>query len=131
MNPLLPRALVLGIIGGAALVLTTVYSRRGPMILPVYAGLLIALAFVAARFETVAYLPRLVAVFTAYCLASAELYVAAVILADRDRKRLVAQARLPVSALRDRLPLAGHLWRLAALAGAGIVVSAVVAFVVG
>ena len=130
MNPLLPRALVLGIIGGAALVLTMVYSRRGPMILPVYAAILIALAFVAARYESVAYVPRLVAVFAAFCLASAELYVAAVILAGRERKRLVARGRLPSSALRYRLSLGGHLWRVAALAGAGIVLSAVVAFVV-
>jgi hypothetical protein len=130
MNPLLLRALVVGMIGGAALVLTMAYSRRGPMILPVYAGLLIALAFIAARFETVAYMPRLVAVFAAFCLASAELYVAAVILAGRERKRLVARGRLPASALRHRLPLGGHVWRVAALAGAGIVLSAVVAFVV-
>ncbi len=44
INPALPRALVLGAFGGVGLVLTVVYSRRGPMIFLPYAALLVALA---------------------------------------------------------------------------------------
>ena len=131
MNPLLPRALVLGILGGVGLSLTSTFSRRGPMILPVYAAVFAALALVAARYADVAYLPRSIAIFAGYAVASLELYVAVMILADRDRQRSVAQGRLPASALHDRIPLGGHAWRLAALAGVGVVLSAAVAFIAG
>jgi len=30
-NPLVPRAVVVGILGGVGLALTSIYSRRGPM----------------------------------------------------------------------------------------------------
>ena len=36
------QAAVIGVFGGAALVLTQLYSRRGPMIYPVYAAILLA-----------------------------------------------------------------------------------------
>ena len=41
--PLVLRAGVVGIFGGAGLVLTQMYSRRGPLIFPVYAAILAAL----------------------------------------------------------------------------------------
>ena len=128
-NPLLPRAIVLGIFGGIALALTPMFTRRGPMILPVYAALLVALAFLAARYATLSYGARALAIFTAYCVASLALYLATVILSDRDRRRSVVQGRLPASALAFRLSLFGHAWRLAALAGVGFVLSAAVAFI--
>ena len=40
VNPALPRALAVGAFGGVGLVLTVVYSRRGPMIFVSYAALL-------------------------------------------------------------------------------------------
>ena len=43
-NPALPRAIVVGLFGGAGLALTSIYSRRGPLIYPVYAAILAALA---------------------------------------------------------------------------------------
>ena len=35
-NPAFPRALVIGLFGGAGLALTALYSRRGPLIYPVW-----------------------------------------------------------------------------------------------
>jgi hypothetical protein len=128
-NPLFPRAIILGILGGIGLALTQVFSRRGPIILPVYAALLAALAFLAARYTTVPYVARAFAIFIAYCLASAAIYVATAIVAGRARRRAVARGCLPTSALAFRLSLFGHAWRLAALAGIGFVLSSAVAFV--
>ena len=50
VNPALPRALTVGAFGGVGLVLTVVYSRRGPMIFVPYAALLAALAVLLSRF---------------------------------------------------------------------------------
>jgi|SRR5579885_1577497 len=129
INPVFPRALILGIIGGAGLVLTATYSRRGPMIYPVYAAVLFSLALLVGRYADLAYLPRTFAVFAGFCVASLELYIAVGALADRDRRRSVAHGRLPASALDFRLSLTGHLWRLSLLAAIGIILSAAVAFV--
>ena len=130
-NPLFPRAIVLGIFGGVALALTPTFTRRGPMILPVYAALLAALGFLAARYTTVSYAARAVAIFAGYCVASLALYIANGVLADRDRRRRVEQGRLPASAVAFRISVMGHAWRLGALAGVGLLLSAGVAFVVG
>src|SRR5262245_13393323 len=131
MNPLLPRAIVLGIFGGVALALTPMFTRRGPMIFPVYAALLVALGFQAARYPTVTYAARAVAIFAGYCVASLALYIASGVLADRDRRRLVDEGRLPASALAVRISFMGHAWRLGAVAGVGLALSAGVAFLAG
>jgi hypothetical protein len=131
MNPLFPRAIVLGIFGGIGLALTPTFTRRGPMILPVYAALLAALALLAARYTVVPYAARAFAIFVAYCVASLALYIATGVLADRDRRRSVEQGRLPAPALTFRLPITGHAWRLGALAGIGFVLSTAVAFLAG
>lgn len=130
-NPLFPRAIVLGIFGGTALALTPMFTRRGPVILPVYAALLAALGFLAVRHPTIPYAARAVAIFAGYCVASLALYIATGILADRDRRKHVEQGRLPASALALRISIAGHAWRLGALAAVGFVVSAGVAFLAG
>ena len=130
-NPLFPRAIVLGIFGGIGLALTPTFSRRGPMILPVYAALLAALGFLVARYAAVPFAARAFAIFAAYCVASLALYIATGVLADRDRGRSVQQGRLPASALEFRLSILGHAWRLGALAGMGLVLSAAVAFIAG
>ena len=130
-NPLFPRAIVLGFLGGIGLALTPMLTRRGPMVLPVYAALLAALAILTARYSDVPFAARVVAVFAAYSLASLALYIATGIHADRARRRSVEQGRLPASALAYRLPILGHLWRLGALAGIGLVLSTAVAFVAG
>ena len=128
MNPALPRALVLGVFGGAGLALTAIYSRRGPMIYPVYAAILAALALLLSRYPALSYPTRLAAALAGFCVASAILYVAIGILADRHRQGLVESGRLAPAANMG-VPLLGHAWRIAFLVGVGAVVSAGVAFV--
>jgi hypothetical protein len=127
-NPAFPRALVVGAFGGIGLVLTTVYSRRGPLIFAPYAALLAALTLLLARYPGLAYGTRVAASLGGFLVASAALYVATVVLADRNRRRLVAEGRLPATALHG-VPLSGHAWRLGLLVGIGAVACAGIAFV--
>ena len=128
-NLAFPRALVIGVFGGAGLTLTTLYSRRGPMIFPVYAAILAALALLLARFPSLTYGDRFSASLAGFLVASAALYVAASIGAARERRRLVAEGRLPETALDHRISVGGHAWRLGFLTLVGSVASAGVAFV--
>ena len=130
-NPAFPRALVLGAFGGIGLSLTMLYSRRGPLIFVPYAALLAALTVLLARYAALSYATRLSAALAGFLLASAALYVTAGVLADRGRQRLVAEGRLPPTALHARLGLQGHAWCLALLVGIGTILSAGVAFLAG
>lgn len=128
-NPAFPRALVVGVFGGAGLVLTAVYSRRGPLIFVPYAAFLAALTLLLARYPGLAYGARFAAGLASFLVASAALYVVTGLLADHSRQRLVAEGRLPETALCYRLSLWGHAWRLGFLVGIGSVVCAGLAFV--
>ena len=128
-NPAFPRALVVGAFGGVGLVLTAMYSRRGPLVFAPYAAFLAALTLLLARYPGLTYGVRFVAGLGSFLVASAALYVATGVLADRSRRRLVAEGRLPETALYYRLPLWGHVWRLGLLVGIGAVVCGAVAFV--
>jgi hypothetical protein len=57
----LERALVIGLFGGAALVLTNLYSRRGPLIYPVYAAILFTLGLSLSRATALGFGARLAA----------------------------------------------------------------------
>src|SRR2546423_5317296 len=94
INPALPRALVLGAFGGVGLVLTVVYSRRGPMIFLPYAALLAALALLLSRFGDLPYASRFVAAFTGFVIATIPAYVAAGVLGQRQREGLPRERRL-------------------------------------
>src|SRR5512143_109360 len=124
LNPALARSVVIGAFGGAGLVLTALYSRRGPMIYPVYAAILAALAALLARFPDLPYISRLLAALVGFSVASAALYVTTGILADRGRRRLVAEGRLPATALNFRLSVIGHAWRIGFLLIIGTIASA-------
>jgi hypothetical protein len=126
-NPAVPRALVIGAFGGAGLVLTVVYSRRGPLIYPVYAALLAALALLLARYPALPYAGRFGAALAGFAAASAPLYVAAGVLGERQRRRLRREGRLPAAG--RGVPLLSHAWRVGFLLAVGAVVSAGVAFV--
>ena len=128
-NPALSRAMVLGLFGGAGLALTTVLSRRGPLILPVYAAILVSLALLLSRFSGITYTDGLVATLAGFSVASAVLYVTTMLHARRVLERDVARGRLPASALAFRISVLGHAWRIAALLVVGLVLSAGVAFV--
>ena len=127
-NPALPRAIVVGLFGGVGLACTVIYSRRGPLILPVYAALLGALALLLARHDTLSYAARLVAALAGFLTASLLLYVAVGVQARESRVRLQREGRLPPGPTPGLSPL-GHAWRLGFLLAVGTVVSAGVAFV--
>lgn len=69
--PLVSQSIVVGLLGGAGLVLTHLYSQRGPLVYPVYAAILAALAFVSAHFEGLPYLAHLSAVLAGMFVATA------------------------------------------------------------
>ena len=123
------RAATIGAFGAVGLVLTVTYSRRGPLISPVYAAILAALALSLARYPTLTYSQRLIACLFGFAVASTGLYLAVVIVSDRERRRLVHVGRLPAYEPTHGLLLAGHVWRIGLLLGIGLVVSAGVAFV--
>jgi hypothetical protein len=126
-NPLVARALVVGIFGGLGLSLTSIYSRRGPMILPVYAALLAALAFLLARHSQLPYAVRVTAALVGLATATLMLYITVGVLANRQRRALVADGQLPRSA--GGVSLFGHVWLWTLLLGAGAIVSAALAFI--
>lgn len=131
INAAVPRAAVLGLFGAVGLSLAVFYSRRGPVIFPVYACLVAALALLLVRFPALPFGPRFTAVLVGFIVASAGLYAATSLVAARQRRELVRTKRLPASALGSPLGLGGHAWRVGALLGVASLVSAGVAFVVG
>ena len=128
-DPAFRRAVVLGLFGGAGLALTAIYSRRGPLIYPAYAALLAALALLLARYSGMSFAGRFRAALAGFVVATAALYVTTGVLAGRERRRLVAEGRVPASALNSRLPLWGHAWRLGSLLAIGAIVSAGIAYI--
>ena len=127
-SPVLSRALVLGAFGGVGLVLTAAYSRRGPLIFPVYAALLAALAILLSRYSGVAFGVRFCAAAAGIALATAALYVAARVLGGRERARLRASGHLPAAG-STRVGAGVRLLRAGMVLGAGALASAGVAFV--
>ena len=90
----LSRALVIAAFGGAGLVLTQVYGRRGPLIFPVYAALLAALSLSMARAPELGFSLRFLIALSATILATAIAFVATLILAGRARQRLKREGRV-------------------------------------
>lgn len=118
--PVLLRALVVGAFGGVGLALTTYFSRRGPLIFPVYAAPLAALAVLLARYPALGYAPRYAAALGGFTVAARAHYAVVCAHANAQRRRL---------GVTSGVPLLGHAWRLAALLGTGAVLCAGVAFV--
>lgn len=116
-----------GPFGGAGLVLTMIYSRRGPLIFPVYAALLAALALLIAQYSSVSYPGRFGAALAGFLVASGVAYAATMVLAGRERERMQQEGRLPGRA--RGVSVLGHCWRLGVLVALGVIVSAGVAFV--
>jgi hypothetical protein len=125
-NPVLSRAIVVGVFGGAGLALTATYSRRGPMIYPVYAAILAVLAALLSRFPEASYGTRFVACLAGFMMASAVLYATVGVRARRQQLDLVEAGRLPRV---FRISLAGHAWRIGFLVAVGTIASAGVAFI--
>jgi hypothetical protein len=123
-HPVLSRSLALGLLGGIGLALTTVLSRRGPVILPVYAAFLGATAFLLALYSEISYRQRFLAAMAAFVVAASIHYVTVGLHANRQRRRL--QPRYPE--IRHTVPLIGHVWRLSILTTMGLIASAGLAF---
>jgi hypothetical protein len=120
--PFMLRAVVIGVIGGAGLVLTQMYSRRGPLIYPVYAVILAALAFLGVRFTPLPYFALFAAVLLGMLVATAIAFAGVLVLGARQRRELRRSGR----EIRPGSPPAwGFPLILAAIVGA----SAAVAFV--
>src|SRR5881392_615805 len=129
VNPALPRALAVGAFGGVGLVLTVVYSRRGPMIFVPYATLLAALTLLLSRFGQLPYAPRFAAAFAAFAIATIPTYVAVGVLGKRQRERLRREGRLFAAPPPPLVALWGRVWRLGLVLVVAGIVSAGVAFV--
>jgi hypothetical protein len=89
----LSRALVVSVFGGVGLILTQVYSRRGPLIFPVYAAICAALTWSLARAPNPPFTSRFVIALTSTLLATAMAFVATLVLAARARRKLVESGR--------------------------------------
>ena len=128
-NPALPRALVLGALGDVGVVLTVVYSRRGPMIFLPYAALLATLALLLSRFGDLPYASRFVAAFTGFVIATIPAYAAVGVLGKRQRERLRREGRLFAEPPPPLVALWGRVWRLGFVLVLAGIASAGVAFV--
>ena len=127
INPLLPRALVLGAFAGIALILTISFSRQGPLVFIPYAALALAMAFLMVRHDTFSFGARTIASFSAFVVATLFAYCAAAILGARARERLRRKGRLGDD--RSRLSPWGRAWRMGALGLAGLVAAVGIVFV--
>ena len=126
-NPAFPRAIVVGVFGGAGLSLTILYSRRGPMIFIPYAALLAALTFVLSRYDDLSYTSRFIAALSGFAVATAAAYITVIITANRRKDVLRREGRLPATATGPSLWQ--RTWHVGLVFGLGGVVSAAVAFV--
>ena len=120
--PFLARAAVLGFIGGIGLVLTQIYSRRGPLIFPVYAAILAGLALLGARFPQLPYSVHFAAVLTGMLVATEVALVGTLVRGGRERRRLILSGR----AIH---PGGAPWWGFPVIAAAIIASSAAVAFI--
>ena len=87
------QALVIGVFGGAGLVLTQLYSRRGPLIFPVYAAILAALALSLTRADSLAFSARFLAAFAGLAASTGIAMAGTVFLAARARRAYLASGR--------------------------------------
>jgi hypothetical protein len=87
------QALVVGVFGGAGLVLTQLYSRRGPLIYPVYAAILAALALCLARAGPIGFSARFAAAFGGLVVSTAIAMTGTMVIAARARRELLASGR--------------------------------------
>jgi hypothetical protein len=115
------RALTLGLLGGAALVLTHVYSRRGPMLYPVYAATLVCIALMLAQFDAMGFGLRFGAALLSLGVASLTLLLR---VSYRSAQRR-ARDRVVVMGPSRRPP-----WGMPLVATTLLAASAAVAFIV-
>ena len=113
-NPTFHRALVLGGLGGIALVLVEMFSNRGPLILLPYAALLAALAALVGPREP-SFRTRFAALLAGFIVASLVLYL------------YVANATSAAASIS----VFGHIARLMFLLAIGSALAAAISYVIG
>src|SRR5436190_15641575 len=89
----LSHALVIGVFGGASLVLTQIYSRRGPLIFPVYAAILFVLGLSLVRTPSLGFGARFLVAFAAVLLSTLFSLGAVIVVGNRTRRRLRESGR--------------------------------------
>ena len=109
----LPLALSLGVLGGAALIVTTVLTTKGPMIFLPYAALVLASLGAVRLAGWPDFWRRFTATFLAFMVATVVLYVFI--------GTVQTASTVPLSAW-------GHTWRLGLMAGIGALLSAASAY---
>ena len=120
--PLLARAAVLGLIGGVGLMLTQVFSRRGPLIFPVYAAILAGLALLSVRFPALPYWAHFSAVLIGMYVATEVALITVLVRGRRERRALIAAGH-------EIHPGGAPWWGFPAIAAAIVASSAAVAFI--
>ena len=121
-GPLLARAIVIGALGGIGLILTHVFSRRGPLIFPVYAGILASLALVTSRFSAVPFNTAFVSVLAGMTVATMLALASVLVRTAKHRRKVVASGRV----IKDERP---PRWAFPLTALSLIASSAAVAFI--
>lgn len=133
-SALLDRSLVVGIIGGIALVLVSAFSNRGPLVLPVYGILAIVLGLLSSRYEGLSFGDRLFAAWVALLVSSAALLFGTIVLSYQDRRRIAAMspkegtAPFVTEGERGRRRAARGMFVIGVIVGLGLL-SAAIAFV--
>jgi len=84
---------VIGVFGGAGLVLTQLYSRRGPLIYPVYAAMLFVLALSLTRAAGLGFASRFLAALVGMLISTAIAMVGIGVFAEGTRRALLASGR--------------------------------------
>jgi hypothetical protein len=120
---LLSRAVVVGILGGTGLLLGYRFSTRGPIMFPIYAGILFVSSLVVGQFPGLSFMARFRAVMLAMLISTA-LVMAGVIYNARRRDRIRAKQGKP--------PIEGHApwWSAPFVIATVAAASACVAFLV-
>lgn len=71
VNPVFARSLIVGVFGGISLVLSHMYTRRGPLIYPIYAAILFASTLVVAQYAEYPFGIRFTGVLLSLVVATA------------------------------------------------------------
>ena len=95
------RALAIGAFGGAGLILTQLYSRRGPAVFPVYSALVVLLGAFLVRASPLGFLRLFIVSFLALMLAVFVSTAGGLLIATRviRAKQVVVRQRRPLSDL--------------------------------
>ena len=110
----LPKvSLLVGGLGGAALVFVPLLTTKGPVIFIPYAALVLGYYFIVKRNSEISAFQRFAAGLGSFMLASLILYIYIITIAN------------PRALF---MPLWGHAWRLSLLFGIGVVINGVLTF---